>query len=93
MNKMREIDEIEQMLEYYKLGDLRIKMNCTFTGEVIVPDALKLAIYKPNYASLHIPFFNMENTNRKSLVKLMGHDVRNTIQEILPSLQYCVQVI
>lgn len=45
MNKMRKIDEIEQMLEYYKLGDLRIRMYCTFTGKVIVPDALKLAIY------------------------------------------------
>lgn len=44
MNKMREIDEIEQMLEYY-IGDLRIRMYCTFTGKVIVPDALKLAIY------------------------------------------------
>lgn len=42
---MRKIDEIEQMLEYYKLGDLRIRMYCTFTGKVIVPGALKLAIY------------------------------------------------
>lgn len=45
MNEIREIDEIEQMLEYYKLGDLRIRMYCTFTGKVIFPDTLKLAIY------------------------------------------------